>query len=346
MRDYHNVNEALFSYSHSDSSSNSFSHLYLFFIIYGVIDGHFEPDWEERAVNSYFDFRFEFCASNNPVYKFLSTNISYDSASPHYTNSEARGHSIKISILDSNSSLPKNPTVKVLTPNHENLNFCCLNLGFIALCAPSSLQKRLGPQKRVFAVFSENYSFFFGKTLLNKLRYRSQFWTNFYGIHTVSAGRQTYGWTLLFLETIGPIEPQIRRKMCLQNQFFGCKWDGMGFFEKKILKLYLVPHFLPPPNWKKNYIHFCHPTTPRSLKNGRPSQKWLFAVILENIVFFFEKVGRWKIFKTLTPTKKVIWIFVARPSPPTLKTVMSCHKWVFWCFLQKYCFFRKTCFMR
>ncbi len=43
----------------------------------------------------------------------------------------------------------------------------------------------------------------------------------------------THGWTLLFLETIGPIETQIWGKMCPQNQFFGFKSNGMSFFEKK-----------------------------------------------------------------------------------------------------------------
>ncbi len=43
----------------------------------------------------------------------------------------------------------------------------------------------------------------------------------------------THGWTLLFLETIGPTEPHIWGKMCSQNQFFGFKSDSMGVFEKK-----------------------------------------------------------------------------------------------------------------
>ncbi len=41
-----------------------------------------------------------------------------------------------------------------------------------------------------------------------------------------------HGWTLLFLQTIGPVKPQLWRKMCPQNQFFGFKSDGMWFFEK------------------------------------------------------------------------------------------------------------------
>ncbi len=65
MRDYHNINEALFSYSHSDSSWKSFSHWYSFFMIFSVIDGHFELDWGERAVNWNFHFTFEFYASDN-----------------------------------------------------------------------------------------------------------------------------------------------------------------------------------------------------------------------------------------------------------------------------------------
>ncbi len=41
---------------------------------------------------------------------------------------------------------------------------------------------------------------------------------------------------------------------------------------------------------------------------------------------FFEKIVTWKIFKTSTPTKKIILIFVAR-HPLPLKMVMSSHKW-------------------
>ncbi len=48
------------------------------------------------------------------------------------------------------------------------------------------------------------------------LRYRLQFWTDFHEIHSWCGS--THGWTLLFLETTNPIEPQIWRKMCPQNQ--------------------------------------------------------------------------------------------------------------------------------
>ncbi len=62
--------------------------------------------------------------------------------SPRYTDSEGRGHSIKMSISDSNFSLPENPTSRILTTNYENLNFRCLKLGFIALWAIGAHCKR------------------------------------------------------------------------------------------------------------------------------------------------------------------------------------------------------------
>ncbi len=45
--------------------------------------------------------------------------------------------------------------------------------------------------------------------------------------------RSTREWTLLFLDTIGPIEPQKFGKMWPQNQFFEFKSDGMEFFKEK-----------------------------------------------------------------------------------------------------------------
>ncbi len=67
--------------------------------------------------------------------------------------------------------------------------------------------------------------------MYNDAQYTSQFWTDFRAIHTV--GGSTHGWTLLFLETVGPIEPQIWVKMYPRNQFFGFKLDGRRFFEEK-----------------------------------------------------------------------------------------------------------------
>ncbi len=34
-----------------------------------------------------------------------------------------------------------------------------------------------------------------------------------------------------------------------------------------------------------------------------------------------------------------------RQTPPSLKMVMSTHKWAFRIFIGKYCFFQKTCFI-
>ncbi len=94
-----------------------------------------------------------------------------------------------------------------------------------------------------------------------------------------------------------------------KTSFSGLCWTEWVFLKKRTQKLYLVPHFPP-----KKLYSFLLSDAPFPQKWSCP-QKELFAVILENIVFF-EKVVKWKIFKTLMPTKKVTLILVARRPPP------------------------------
>ncbi len=114
----------------------------------------------------------------------------------------------------------------------------------------------------------------------------------------------THGWTLLFLETIGPIEPQIWGKVCPQNRFFVFKSDGLGFFQKKTYKLFLVPN-LPK---KKDYIHFCRPT-PRSLKNGDAPKNY-FSLIFWKILFFSKKMLNKKYSTRRCLRKRLYWFLL------------------------------------
>ncbi len=90
----------------------------------------------------------------------------------------------------------------------------------------------------------------------------------------------THGRTLLFLETIGPMEPLIWGEMCPKTEFSAFIQPVWVFLRKKIkdTTLWSMTH-------RKVYINFCHPTL-HSLKNGHVSQNLFFSVILENIVFF------------------------------------------------------------
>ncbi len=72
----------------------------------------------------------------------------------------------------------------------------------------------------------------------------------------------THGWTLLFLETIGRVESQIQRKMCLQNQFFDFKSGGMGFSRKNVKEVFGAPL----PTERVIFIFVIQRS--RSLKNG------------------------------------------------------------------------------
>ncbi len=128
-------------------------------------------------------------------------------------------------------------------------------------------------------------------------------------------------------------------KICTETIFSGLSQTVWGFLGKKLNNC--IRYCISKK--KKDYIHFCCPK-PYSLKKGHTptSKKKFFAVILKSYIFF-KKLVEWKIFKTSMPTKQVILIFFTRHYP-TLKTVMSSHKWVFCGFLQKYSFFEKLVF--
>ncbi len=117
-----------------------------------------------------------------------------------------------------------------------------------------------------------------------------------------------------------------------QNQFFGFYSAGMEFFMEKTYKQYLVPH-----SPQKRFNSFLESDADFASKRIMSPQKLFFAVILENIFFFFEKIVQWKIFKTSFPTKKVILIFVTR-RPLSLKTDMPSRKWFFVVFSENVAF--------
>ncbi len=131
----------------------------------------------------------------------------------------------------------------------------------------------------------------------------------------------THEWTVLFFGNNWSNRNTDMGKNVPPKLFFGFRSAGTGFFQKNILKPYLVSHFP-----YKVYIHFCH-RIPYSLKNDHAPQKLFFAVILKNIVLKKKYVIR-KIFKTSFFTKKFILNFVAR-CPLPIKIVTSSHKWFF-----------------
>ncbi len=98
----------------------------------------------------------------------------------------------------------------------------------------------------------------------------------------------THGWILLFLETIGLIEPQIEGKMCPKTNFLSLDQTVWSFLRKKI------KNFIgyPISKKKKGYIHFYLPT-PRSLKNGDappPPQKKKFRFYFGKYCFSGKKL--------------------------------------------------------
>ncbi len=69
-----------------------------------------------------------------------------------------------------------------------------------------------------------------------------------------------------------------------------------------------------------------------------------FSRLFWEILFFSEKIDKWKIFKTSFPTKNVTLIFVTRRALP-LKEVISPPRNGFSQFFQKILFFQKNCFI-
>ncbi len=95
--------------------------------------------------------------------------------------------------------------------------------------------------------------------------------------------RSTHEWTLLFLETIGPIEPPIWGKIYPKNRFLALNQPVWIFLIEKLKNSirYLI-------SCRNGYIQFCHPVL-QSLNNGHaPPPKMVFAIFSENVVFFEE----------------------------------------------------------
>ncbi len=171
--------------------------------------------------------------------------------------------------------------------------------------------------------------------MYKKLRNRLQFWTNFHEINKLGAGSP-----YCFLKQLAQYNQRYGRKCARKTSFSDLSLTVWGFLRKKNLKTVFGSPFLRKKR-KKTYIHFCRPT-PRSLKNGHPSQI-IFRCYFGNF-FFFEKVVKRKIFKTLMPTKKVILIFVARRPLPQNGYILPLMGFSQFSSKIRF-FFRKTCFI-
>ncbi len=90
-----------------------------------------------------------------------------------------------------------------------------------------------------------------------------------------------------------------------ETRFFGFYSADMGVFWRKNLKTVSIPRF--PQTRLYSFL----------LSNVPFPQKWswalkiFFQVILENIVFFFEKIIIWKISKISFPTKRSYWFLLS-----------------------------------
>ncbi len=116
--------------------------------------------------------------------------------------------------------------------------------------------------------------------------------------------RQVHTWVdPIFLETIGPIETLIWGKMCPQNWVFGFHSASMEFLREKFQS-----RILYPISYRKGHINFCRWTL--------FSEKLFFVVILENIVFFPEKIEKYS--KPHFLQKSLYW-FLSSDTPFPLK---------------------------
>ncbi len=132
---------------------------------------------------------------------------------------------------------------------------------------------------------------------------------------------------LLFLETIGPLEPQIWGKMCPQNQFFSFKPNSMRVFEEKNLKTV----FSTPFPIKRQYSFLSSDT--------QFPQKIIFRGYSEKYCLL-RKNCQMKNIQNLNAYKKSYTDFF-RQTPLSPKTSMSCHKWCFTTFPKNIAFFEK-----
>ncbi len=93
----------------------------------------------------------------------------------------------------------------------------------------------------------------------------------------------TYEWSLLFMETIGPIELLTWGKMCPQKLVFAFIQLVWGFWVKNFKAVFGTPFTI------EKVIFIFVAGHPIPWKCPCP-QKFFFAVILENIVLFFFKL--------------------------------------------------------
>ncbi len=120
----------------------------------------------------------------------------------------------------------------------------------------------------------------------------------------------THGWTLLFWNQSAQQNHRYGGKRACMTSFSGLSQTVWSFLGKKLK--YLVPYF---PSKNIILIFVVRRPLPSEMIVPPKNNFSLLLRIKENIVFF-EKVVKWKIFKTSMPTKKVILIFVARRFPP------------------------------
>ncbi len=127
----------------------------------------------------------------------------------------------------------------------------------------------------------------------------------------------TYGWTILFLEIIGLIEPPIWRKMGPQNQFFGFHSAGMEFFMEKTSEKFIS--FLSSDAYFASKMVTSHNIIFRSY-------------VGKYLVFFL--IVRWKIFINSFP------IDFCHYTPPSPKNSHVFPQMVFHNFFKKCCIFK------
>ncbi len=108
--------------------------------------------------------------------------------------------------------------------------------------------------------------------------------------------RSTHGWTLLFLQTIGSIKPQIWGKMWPQNQFFCILVRRYGFLKKKLENCirYLISQ-------KKVILIFV---VRRHVPQKWHAPKIIFHGYFGKFWFFFEKMVKWQYLEVQCPLQK------------------------------------------
>ncbi len=119
--------------------------------------------------------------------------------------------------------------------------------------------------------------------MYKKLRYRSQFGSDFHEIHTVGAGSfmgKPYG----FWKQSAQWKHRYRGKCAPKTSFSGLSQTGWGFLRKKLKNC--IWHLIYQK--KKGYIHFCHSTPVPSKMVTSPKNN--FSLIFWKILFFSKKL--------------------------------------------------------